>query len=193
MMKPNLLNSKKIILASQSPRRKELLSELGFQFETLSLDVDETFPNDLPASEIASYLSCLKADNYTLLKENELLITADTIVVYQDKILGKPANKQEAKEMILELSGKIHEVYTSFTIRDLYKSKTLTDVANVEFSEISEHEADFYIENFQPMDKAGAYGIQEWLGMAKIKSINGSFYTIMGLPTHLIYNELINW
>lgn len=193
MMKLNLLNSKKIILASQSPRRKELLSELGFQFETLSLDVDETFPNDLPASEIASYLSCLKADSYTLLKENELLITADTIVVYQDKILGKPANKEEAKEMILELSGKIHQVYTSFTIRDLYKSKTLTDVANVEFSEISGHEADFYIENFQPMDKAGAYGIQEWLGMAKIKSINGSFYTIMGLPTHLIYNELINW
>lgn len=193
MVKLNLLNSKKIILASQSPRRKELLSELGFQFETLSLDVDETFPNDLPASEIAAYLSCLKADSYTLLKENELLITADTIVVYQDKILGKPANKEEAKEMILGLSGKIHQVYTSFTIRDLYKSKTLTDVANVEFSEISGYEADFYIENFQPMDKAGAYGIQEWLGMAKIKSINGSFYTIMGLPTHLIYNELINW
>lgn len=193
MMKLNLLNSKKIILASQSPRRKELLSELGFQFETLSLDVDETFPNDLPASEIAAYLSCLKADSYTSLKENELLITADTIVVCEGKILGKPANKEEAKEMILGLSGKIHQVYTSFTIRDLYKSKTFTDVANVEFSEISEHEADFYIENFQPMDKAGAYGIQEWLGMAKIKSINGSFYTIMGLPTHLIYNELINW
>ena len=193
MMKLNLLSSKKIILASQSPRRKELLSELGFQFDTLSLDIEETFPKDLPASQVASYLSRLKADSYISIQENELLITADTIVVYQDRILGKPANEQEAKEMILGLSGKTHQVYTAFTIKDLHKSKTITDVANVEFSEISEQEANFYIENFQPMDKAGAYGIQEWLGMAKIKSINGSFYTIMGLPTHLIYNELISW
>lgn len=180
----------RIILASQSPRRKELLRDLGFDFETINLDIDESYPSELNPNEVAGYLSQLKAESYSALLPNELLITADTIVVSQNKILGKPIHRQEAIEMILGLSGSIHQVYTAVTLRTMDGSQTFTDIAEVEFALISKEEAMFYVENYQPMDKAGAYGIQEWLGMAKINRINGSFYTIMGLPTHLIYEEI---
>lgn len=180
----------RIILASQSPRRIELLKGLGFDFETVNLNINETYPPELNPNEVAGFLSQLKAKSYLNLQNNELLITADTIVVSQEKILGKPIDKQEAIKMILGLSNRIHQVYTAITLRTKNHIKTFTDVANVECAHISEEEATFYIEDYQPMDKAGAYGIQEWLGMAKIKRIEGSFYTIMGLPTHLIYEEI---
>ena len=180
----------KILLGSNSPRRKELLQSLGFDFEVVSINCDEVFPENLSVENIAGYLSELKANAYRTLEENEVLLTADTIVTFEGKVLGKPKNKEEAIEMLSHLSGKTHQVYTGITFKTAEKTIKKTDVADVVFAEISDEEIDFYIKNYQPFDKAGSYGIQEWLGMAKISRINGSFYTIMGLPTHLVYETL---
>ncbi len=180
----------KILLASQSPRRKELLSNLGFDFEVVKIDCEEILPENIKIEDAAAYLSELKANAFGNLQNDEILLTADTVVANENQFLGKPKNEIEAKEMLKSLSGKIHQVYTGITIKTLDKIITETDVADVEFDEISDEEIDFYIKNYQPFDKAGGYGIQEWLGMSKIKKINGSFYTIMGLPTHLVYKIL---
>lgn len=179
-----------IILASQSPRRKELLSQLGYRFETVHIDCDESFPVDMPVSNIAGYLSEKKSNAFGNLPDGKILITADTIVALGNKVLGKPADRSDAFQMLKELSGKIHQVYTGITVRTSEKTITVTDVANVEFDYITDSECDFYLTNFQPFDKAGSYGVQDWLGMAKIRKIEGSFYTVMGLPTHLLYGLL---
>ena len=180
----------KILLGSNSPRRKELLKELGFDFSVVKINCEENYPEDLPVSEIAGYLSELKSAAYGNLKNDVVLLTADTIVVLNETVLGKPEKEVQAREMLEKLSGKIHEVYTGITIQTLEKTITQTDVAQVEFDNLSSEDIDFYIKNYQPFDKAGSYGIQEWLGMAKIRCISGSFFTIMGLPTHLVYNLL---
>lgn len=180
----------KILLASQSPRRKELLASLGFGFEVVKINCEEIVPEHIAVEEAAAYLSELKAEAFSDLKQNEILLTADTVVAVDHQFLAKPQNHQEAKEMLSLLSGRTHQVYTGITLKTLDKTITETDVADVEFDEISENEIDFYIKNYHPFDKAGSYGIQEWLGMAKIKKISGSFYTIMGLPTHLVYKIL---
>jgi len=180
----------KILLASQSPRRKELLSSLGFDFKVVKMDCEEILPKDITIEEAASYLSELKASAFRKLENDEILLTADTIVAINNQILGKPENEADAKSMLSLLSGNTHQVYTGITIKTLSKTMTETDVAHVEFDEISEEEIEFYIKNYKPFDKAGSYGIQEWIGMAKIKKITGSFYTIMGLPTHLVYKIL---
>lgn len=180
----------KILLASQSPRRKELLSSLGFDFEVVKIDCEEILPENIKIEDAAAYLSELKANAFGNLQNDEVLLTADTVVANENQFLGKPKNEIEAKEMLKSLSGKIHQVYTGITIKTLDKIITETDVADVEFDEISDEEIDFYIKNYHPFDKAGGYGIQEWLGMSKIKKISGSFYTIMGLPTHLVYKTL---
>lgn len=176
----------KLLLASQSPRRKELLSGLGLKFEVVKIDCAEILPQNITIEDSAAYLSELKAKAYQNLDENEILLTADTVVAIDSQILGKPKDQDEAKKMLRLLSGKTHQVFTGITIKTTDTTITETDVADVEFDEISDDEIDFYIKNYQPFDKAGSYGIQEWLGMAKIKSIKGSFYTIMGLPTHLV-------
>jgi septum formation protein len=180
----------KIILGSGSPRRKELLQSLGYNFQVVSIDCEEIYPENLEVPKIAEYLSELKANSYTELISDEILITADTVVAINNEILGKPKSASEAKEMLQKLSGKTHEVYTAFTLKNAQKLVSKTDVASVEISELSEEEIDFYIKNYQPFDKAGSYGIQEWLGMAKVTKISGSYYTIMGLPTHLLYASL---
>ncbi len=180
----------KILLASNSPRRKELLENLGYDFEIVSINCDENFPEDLDLSKVAGYLSELKSDAFRKLESDEILITADTVVVLKNQILGKPKNPQEAKQMLQKLSANVHQVYTGITIKTKAKTITKTDVANVYFDEISDAEIKSYIDSFKPFDKAGSYGIQEWLGMAKIKKIEGNFYTIMGLPTHLVYDIL---
>ena len=177
----------KILLASNSPRRKELLKSLGFDFEVVSVDCDEVYPDNLPVEKIAEYLSDLKADAYKNLQSGEVLITADTIVALENEVLGKPKNVTEAKEMLRRLSGKTHEVYTGITIRNSEKSISKTDVTHVETGELTDEEIDYYVDNYKPFNKAGAYGVQEWFGMAKISSITGSYYTVMGLPTHLVY------
>lgn len=180
----------KLLLASQSPRRKELLSSLGFAFEVVKIDCEEIVPEHIKVGESATYLSELKADAFRKLEEDEVLLTADTVVAIDNLFLGKPQNEDDAKNMLKLLSGKTHQVYTGITIKTLEKTITETDVADVEFDEITDDEIEFYIKNYNPFDKAGSYGIQEWLGMAKIKKMNGSFYTIMGLPTHLVYKIL---
>lgn len=180
----------KILLGSNSPRRKELLQNLGFNFEVVSINCDEIFPENLEVENIAAYLSELKAKAFGKIERNEVLLTADTVVTLENKVLGKPKTEIEAREMLRHLSGKTHQVYTGISFKTTENIITKTDIADVEFSEISSEEIDFYIKNYQPFDKAGSYGIQEWLGMAKISRINGSFYTIMGLPTHLVFESL---
>ena len=182
----------KLYLGSQSPRRRELLGSLGFDFEVVDIKCDEIYPENLPASDVAAFLSELKGKAFRSLDKSEILLTADTVVVFENKILGKPKSSEEAKEMLKTLSGKTHHVYTAVSIKTHDKILTQTDVADVSFLDISEEEIDFYVDKFQPMDKAGGYGIQEWLGMAKIDKINGNFYTIMGLPTAVVYDMLKN-
>jgi len=180
----------KILLASQSPRRKELLASLGFDFEVVKIDCEEILPEHIEIKDAASYLSELKADAFENLAEDEVLITADTIVAINNTILGKPKDAADARKMLQELSGKTHQVYTGITIKTPSKTITETDVADVELETLSDEEIEYYIQNYKPFDKAGSYGIQEWLGMAKIKKLSGSFYTIMGLPTHMVYKIL---
>jgi septum formation protein len=180
----------KILLASQSPRRKELLSNLGFDFEVVKIDCEEILPKHIEIGEAAAYLSELKAEAFRKLENDEVLLTADTVVAIDNQILGKPRDKEDAKNMLQKISGKTHQVYTGITIKTLNKTFTETDIANVEFDEISNDEIGYYVEKYKPFDKAGSYGIQEWLGMAKIRKMEGSFYTIMGLPTHLVYKIL---
>ncbi len=184
------MEKKKIILGSASPRRQELLKKLGFEFTVATIDCPEVYPPELPPADIAGYLSKLKSESYDQLNDGELLITADTVVVLNDRILGKPADADEAYDMLYRLSGTIHQVYTGVTIRSTENTVTATDFASVEFDEFTSTEIKEYIKDCKPFDKAGAYGIQEWAGMAKMKYINGSFYTIMGLPTHLVYTIL---
>ncbi len=180
----------KLLLASQSPRRKELLSNLGFTFEVVKIDCEEIVPEHIRVGESAAYLSELKANAFRSLEEGEILLTADTVVAIDGKFLGKPTDEEDAATMLKLLSGKTHQVYTGITIKTSEKTITETDVAEVEFDELTDQEIEYYIQQYQPFDKAGSYGIQEWLGMAKIKKLNGSFYTIMGLPTHLVYKIL---
>ena len=178
-----------LLLASNSPRRKELLTQLGYQFDIVKIDVDESYPSDLKPDEIAEYVSAKKAKAFDV-NENELLLTSDTIVALDQKILLKPKDENEAFEMIKSLSGKVHQVYTAFTLKTVDSEISKTSKTDVEFSEISDEEIKFYINNYKPFDKAGSYGIQEWLGMTKIKNIFGSFYSVMGLPVDLVYEEL---
>ncbi|AZA55704.1 Maf family protein [Chryseobacterium shandongense] len=180
----------KLLLASQSPRRKELLSNLGFTFEVVKIDCEEIVPEYIKVGDSAAYLSELKANAFRSLADGEVLLTADTVVAIDNQFLGKPADEEDATKMLKMLSGKTHQVYTGITIRTPEKSITETDIAEVEFEDLTDQEIEYYIQRYQPFDKAGSYGIQEWLGMAKIKKMNGSFYTIMGLPTHLVYKIL---
>ncbi|MFP3592087.1 Maf family protein [Chryseobacterium sp. SIMBA_038] len=180
----------KLLLASQSPRRKELLSSLGFDFEVVKIDCEEILPENIEIGEAAAYLSELKANAFRNLVDDEVLLTSDTVVAIDNQILGKPKDEADAKKMLQQLSRTTHQVYTGITIKTIDKTITETDVADVELDEISDEEIDFYIKNYKPFDKAGSYGIQEWLGMAKIKKLSGSYYTIMGLPTHLVYKIL---
>lgn len=178
-----------LLLASNSPRRKELLIQLGYQFEIVKIDVDESYPEDLKPNQIAEYVSEKKAKALDV-KNDEVLLTSDTIVALDQKILLKPKDENEAFEMIKSLSGKVHQVYTAFTLKTVDSEISKTSKTDVEFSEISDEEIKFYIKTYKPFDKAGSYGIQEWLGMTKIKNISGSFYSVMGLPVDLVYEEL---
>ncbi|MFZ9236986.1 MAG: Maf family nucleotide pyrophosphatase [Algoriphagus sp.] len=188
------LDSKKIILGSNSPRRQELLRGLELDFEVRVHPVDETIPADLPAQYAAAYLSKLKADVFPgELQENDLLITADTVVIDHEKVLGKPADEQEAFEMLKSLSGATHTVMTAVTIKDRKTSITLEDEAQVTFRFLEEEEIRHYLKKYQPFDKAGSYGIQEWIGFIGVSSITGSYFTVMGFPLHLVYAQLKKW
>lgn len=185
----------KIILASQSPRRKELLDGLDLTFEVKTLPgADEGYPDTLQKEEIPLYLSKKKAaHNRPLIQGNTLLITADTIVWIGGKTFGKPRNQEEAKYMLAILSGKTHEVITGVSLTTQEKQKSFHSTSKVEFAKLEEEEIDFYVKKYKPFDKAGAYGIQEWIGYAGVRNMEGSFYNIMGLPLSLLYSYLKNW
>lgn len=184
-----------ILLASASPRRKELLSQLGIIFEVApSIEVDESYPKQMDAYEVAPHLSKLKADAYRrLIIDNQLIITADTVVINNGEVLGKPMSVQHAKVMLESLSSHSHSVVTGVTITTLEKQVTFAVNTEVEFAQLSSQEIDDYVDNFTPLDKAGAYGIQEWIGCIGVKNIKGSFYNVMGLPLHRLYEELKNF
>ena len=188
------LVNQKIILASKSPRRKELLEGLGIKFEIRTKDTDESFPDSLRPEEVPGFLSEKKAKAFSgELGREELIITSDTIVVLDKEILGKPSDHKEAILMLQKLSGKMHQVFTAVTLMDAHKMQTITDMTKVFFKDLSEEEIENYVLHHQPFDKAGSYGIQEWIGYIAVEKIEGSYFTVMGLPVHLVYNSLKNW
>ncbi len=183
----------KIILGSQSPRRRELLSALDIPFTVVNIEADETYPAHLQAGDIPAYIAQKKAEAYlSQLQADELLITADTIVWVNGQMLGKPQDTDAAKGMLRLLSGNTHQVYTAVCLQTSQPlhSSTFIDRTDVTFRELSEEEIDYYIFHFHPLDKAGAYGIQEWIGAAACTSLQGSYFNVMGLPTHRLQQEL---
>jgi len=192
MLKEKLSNYE-IILASQSPRRIKFFNELDIKFRSIKLDFDESYPNNLSAEQITDFIANKKASYYSeLLNKNTIVITSDTIVWLNGKAIGKPKNNKNAKEILLTLSGKTHKVITSFCIKTLESKKIINETTEVTFKHLTEKEIDFYISNNKVLDKAGAYGIQDWIGYVGIININGTYNNVMGLPTHLLYKELMN-
>ena len=183
-----------IILGSNSPRRQELLKSLGFTFLNKPINADESFPINLLAEEIPLFLAEKKADAYAEdLTEQEILITADTIVWCEGKVFNKPANFVEGKKMLETLSGKMHEVFTGVCLKSGNKQTTFYDVSKVYFKKLKPEEIEYYLTNYSPYDKAGGYGVQDWLGYIGIDKIEGSFYNVMGLPVKELYEELIKF
>ncbi|CAI8163941.1 MAG: Septum formation protein Maf [Polaribacter sp. SA4-10] len=180
-----------IILASESPRRQKFFKDLDIDFTIQIKKVQEIYPNNLIGTEITDYLADLKSKEFNNLKIKDILITSDTIVWLNNEALGKPKTKEEAYKMLRSLSGKKHEVITSISIKSKNFQKILNDITAVYFKEISDEEIYYYIDNYSPFDKAGAYGIQEWLGFIAIDKIDGSFFNVVGLPVHKLYKELL--
>jgi septum formation protein len=184
----------KIILGSSSPRRKYLLEEAGFEVEVSPLNVEEDYPEDLKLNGVALYLAHKKSNAYShSIPLDSLLLTADSTVVLKDKILGKPETVEEGIHFILELSSKVHQVITGVVIRDSKKMIGFKSTTLVEFSEVTEEEATYYVNKYQPFDKAGGYGLQEWIGLCKVKSIHGTYSNVMGLPVHEVYEKIKTW
>lgn len=184
-----MINNIKIILASQSPRRQELLTQTGISFTVETRPVEEVFPNNLQREEISEYLAKLKADAFTDVQSDEIILTADTIVWAENKALGKPKNAEEAKNMLQSLSGKSHEVISSVYLKSKDFCHVFSDITQVFFRELSSKEIDYYINKYQPFDKAGAYGIQEWIGAVGIEKIVGSYNNVVGLPSEKLFSE----
>ena len=186
------LNKYQVILASKSPRRQELLRGMGVDFEILTKETPEEYPADLPLDEVPKYLSLQKSLAFTdeELPNDYLLITSDTVVICEGEILGKPKDREDAARMLRLLSGKTHHVVTGVTVRSAEKTESFAVRSNVTFAELDAEEIDYYIEHCKPYDKAGAYGIQEWIGYVGISGLEGSFYNVMGLPTRRLYQTL---
>lgn len=187
-----IFGQRKLLLASGSPRRRELLDSLGIKVEHAQLhDVDESYPADLSPMKVPEYLSRLKSQAYrSELADDEVLVTADTVVVLDGKVLGKPVDEVEAKAMLRSLSGRVHQVVTGVTLATSSRSVTFSEVTDVEFDTLSDSEIDYYVANFKPFDKAGAYGIQEWIGYVGVKGIRGDYYNVMGLPVNSLCRHL---
>lgn len=186
------LRKYRILLGSKSPRRRELLQMMRIPFTSIAIDgIEEIYPPELAAEDIPQFLSQLKSDCYLKkLKNDELIITADTLVLLDGKVLGKPASHNEAVSMLMSLSGKVHKVVTGVTIATHDRRTSFTTTTEIKFAGITPDEAEYYVDNFNPLDKAGAYGIQEWIGCVAVEKINGSFYNVMGLPVNRLYQEL---
>lgn len=181
---------KKIVLSSNSPRRKELLGELGIDFEVRVIEgIDETYPKELSVEEVPQYIAREKARVYIVGKD-EVLLTADTVVVLGNEIMGKPHDEADAMRMLRQLSGKTHQVITGVCLTTNDKQVTFADVTDVSFADLTDEEIKYYVDNFRPLDKAGAYGIQEWIGLTGVTCIKGSYFNVVGLPVHRVYAEL---
>ena len=186
------LKNYNVILASGSPRRQQFFKDLDIDFTIQLKEVEEIYPKELKGSEITDYLANLKAAAFDDLSEKDLLITSDTIVWLNNKALGKPKDKEDAFNMLKAMSGKKHEVITSISIKSKYFQKIINDTTIVTFNNLSNEEINYYINNYKPYDKAGAYGIQEWIGFIAINNLEGSYFNVVGLPVHKLYQELIN-
>ena len=187
------LEKYKVILASGSPRRRELMAGLGVNYEVRILpDEDESYPDTLQGEEIPLYIAKEKADAYIpMMQPDELIITADTIVWLDGKVLGKPRDREDALQMLRTMSGRTHKVFTGVCITTTDWQRSFTAQTEVRFATLSEDEIIYYVDNFKPMDKAGAYGVQEWIGFIGVENISGSYYNIMGLPVQKLYRELL--
>ena len=182
----------RLLLASQSPRRRQLIAELGFPVQYINISVDEQRPADLPAAAVAEYLARHKAAAYPSdkLADDDVLVTADTVVVHRDSVLGKPADRNEAIAMLRNLSGDSHDVYTGVCLRSRNDEVSFTESTEVHFRQLTDEEIAHYVDTYKPYDKAGAYGIQEWIGMVGISRIEGCYYNVMGLPVARLYETL---
>ena len=186
------LTNIKLILASNSPRRQSLMAEAGLEYElSVPAENEEEFPEDLYSGDVPAYLAKRKAESFEgQIEKNEIVITADTLVILDERVLGKPGNYKEAFEMLSALSGCKHKVITGVCIKSRKKEVVFSDSTDVWFKKLSEKEIHYYIEEFKPYDKAGAYGIQEWIGYIGVERIEGSFFNVMGLPIHMVYSKL---
>lgn len=188
------LKKYKIILGSASPRRQELLRGINLTFEVMPLDVDESYPPYLTGVEIPMFLAEKKADAYKNMLNDELMvITADTIVLLDGRVLGKPVDRADAVKMLQRLSGKTHQVITGVCISTILRRRTFHTISEVKFARLNDAEIEYYLEHYAPYDKAGSYGVQEWIGFIAVEQINGSYFNVMGLPIQRLYNELKRW
>lgn len=190
----DLLKEYTLLLASKSPRRQQLISKLGFDVEVVSIDADEVIDGDVLSSDIPALLAKRKSLAYPLtIDNNQILVTADTLVVLDGKVLGKPLSRQDAYSILSSLSGKRHQVHTGVCLRTEWGSRVFTESTYVYFKNISDDEINYYLDNYEYMDKAGSYGIQEWIGMVAVERIEGDFYNVMGLPVARIYKEIVDF
>lgn len=190
----SILKERRLILGSKSPRRSQLLKELDIPFVQKVADTDESFPDDMPVLEVAEYIAKSKAVALMdRVKGDDIIITADSVVICNGIIYGKPKNGKEAKEVIKILSDNVHQVVTGVCIRDAKKISSFSEVSEVKLAPITPKELNYYVKHYMPIDKAGAYGIQEWIGHAKIEWIKGTYTNIMGLPTRLVYEKLVEF
>lgn len=189
----NMPFSRPLIVASSSPRRQYLMKEAGFTFTIEKPEVEESFPPELPVDQVAKYLSEKKAEYFRLTMKDEVVLTADTVVILQNEILNKPQHRDEAIHMLTRLSGNTHEVMTGVCILSKEKETSFDDLTEVTFQTLSAEEIVFYVDQYKPYDKAGAYGAQDWIGMVAIQKIVGSYFNVMGLPIHKVYQHLNRW
>ena len=187
------LQDYKIVLASGSPRRQQFFKDFGLDFEIRLREIDEVYPDNLKGAEITDYLAELKGKAFEDLADNEILITSDTIVWHKNQALGKPKDAEDAFEMLKNLSDSTHQVITSISFKTNDEISTIHDYTEVTFSALSDEMISYYISNFKPFDKAGSYGIQDWIGLVGVKSITGSYTNVMGLPTHLVFDYFKNF
>jgi len=184
---------RQLILASSSPRRQYLMKEAGFEFAVEKPDVEEDFPAEMPVDQVARYLASKKAEFFRPQIHNEIVVTADTVVILGNKIMNKPQDRNEAIKMLTDLSGKTHLVMTGVCILSQEKEESFDDTTEVTFQTLTQKEVEYYVDNYKPFDKAGAYGAQDWIGMVAIQKIRGSYFNVMGLPIHKVYQHLKNW
>lgn len=187
------MTNRTLILASSSPRRQYLMKEAGFKFTVEKPPVDEDFPGTMPVTQVAKYLAMKKAEHFRQTIREEIILTADTVVVLGNDILNKPADKAEAVSMLTKLSGQTHFVITGVCILSKEREESFDDTTEVTFKKLSVNEIEYYVHNYSPYDKAGAYGAQDWIGMVAIEKIVGSYFNVMGLPIHKVYQHLVEW